>query len=829
MKKIVFILFSLFFILGLASCDNGEEKPVDEGPVQLAAPVLKITGDVVTWDAIPNADSYLVTETAVKNDNSTTETSSVREKTQTETSYTIVPIWKGSYKVTVKAISNDHDKYLDSAASNSVIYICTEFEPIVLKTPVLTITDNIVKWKMVTFADAYIVNVNGVDLEDLVYDNKYTITATEPGDYVIKVKAITYSAEENDEYVNSEYSKPMTYTIKRQEPIPLATPVLALNENVVSWEAIDQADGYIVNLNGVDLEEQTQTSYTISSSESGDYVVKVKAITHKTDEPIVDGAYSQPITYTISVKEPTVLAAPSLSLDENVVSWEVVENADAYIVILNGKALEEQTETSYTIEALEDGDYEVEVKAISHQSDLYLDSEASDAVVYHYEAPFERVPATLYVVGDSTLASFSDSYYYPRYGYGTQLSLYFDKAITVNNLALSGRSSKSFLTEANYTTLKTKIKAGDYLLIGFGHNDEKSDDAARFTDASKPITDSSSFQYSLYEYYIKLALEKGATPILCTPIVRADKNNNYTAANGHVTSTGDYAQAIVELGQEKNVTVIHLRDLTKAKYSSLGYNEAIYYHAMTSGKKEGQNIVVDTNSVDTTHLNIYGAKYVAYLVASELAKTKNTLGKYVLADIKEPTKDKDLVINSSYTFIDYTSPNLTAYQAPSHFKTTASGWYGTAFGDCGGSPSSAGNGYRAKENNGVFEVGQTAASSKGKFASAGDGFAYLFQQISKDKNFEITVTAKVINVDPTKQAGFGLMLRDDCFINQSTSKEMITSNYLTAGFVTKDGGMNALFYRENSTLVNNQNNISSLYAVNDTAVMKIIRLGQSIT
>nr|MDE7105851.1 hypothetical protein [Anaeroplasmataceae bacterium] len=709
-------------------------------PIQLATPVLNIENNVVTWKANPNADSYIVVEEAeLVNDNLSTS-----KKTTVKTnSYTIEPMGKGTYWVKVQAISSDKDKYKDSEFSKTVKYVCTEFETIVIEAPKLKLEGNVVSWSMVVFADAYIVNLNGVDLEEQG-GTKYTITATEPGDYVIKVKAIAYGAETNDEIENS--------------------------------------------------------------------------------------AYSEPVTYTIAAKELTKLTAPILSLEDNVISWEKVENADGYIVNLNGTDLDEQTETSYKVEVQEEGDYEVKVKAISHQADLYLDSALSDAVVYHYDAPFEKVPATLYVVGDSTLASFKDSYYYPRYGYGTQLENFFDEAITVNNLALSGRSSKSFITETNYTTLKNSLKAGDYLLIGFGHNDEKSDDAARFTDASKPLTDSTSFKYSLYEYYVKLAIEKGATPILCTPIVRADKNNTYTASSGHVTSTGDYAQAIVELGQEKNVTVIHLRDLTKQKYTDIGYAEAIYYHAMTAGKKEGSEIVVDTNSVDTTHLNIYGAKYVAYLVASELKKSKNVLGKYVLADIKEPTKEKDLEKNPSYQFVDYASPNLASYQAPAHYQTTASGWYGTAFGDCGGAPSSSGTGYIAKETNGVFEVGQTGTSSaKGKFASGGDGFAFLFQQISKDKNFEITVTAKVTATASTKQAGFGLMLRDDCFINQTTSPVTITSNYLTAGFVTKDSSMNALFYRENSTLVSNKNTISSLYAVGDTAVLKIIRLGQSIT
>lgn len=81
--------------------------------------------------------------------------------------------------------------------------------------------------------------------------------------------------------------------------------------------------------------------------------------------------------------------------------------------------------------------------------------------------------STLWVVGDSTLSSFDDKYYYPRYGYGTKLGCYLNSKVQVNNLALSGRSSLSFTKEENYKELLAGMKAGDFLIIGFGHNDEK--------------------------------------------------------------------------------------------------------------------------------------------------------------------------------------------------------------------------------------------------------------------------------------------------------------------------------------------------------------------
>ena len=100
----------------------------------------------------------------------------------------------------------------------------------------------------------------------------------------------------------------------------------------------------------------------------------------------------------------------------------------------------------------------------------------------------------LYVVGDSTLAKFNDAYYYPRYGYATMLDKYFNSDIEIINNALSGRSSKSYILDPEYKATFDNIKKGDYLLIGFGHNDEKDDDFLRFSDARLPLDDEKSFK-----------------------------------------------------------------------------------------------------------------------------------------------------------------------------------------------------------------------------------------------------------------------------------------------------------------------------------------------
>ena len=443
--------------------------------------------------------------------------------------------------------------------------------------------------------------------------------------------------------------------------------------------------------------------------------------------------------------------------------------------------------------------------------------------------PEELTPMNVYLVGDSTVCSFSDGYYYPRYGYGTQLANYLAPEATVVNLALSGRSSKSFIAEENYNTLKNSLKAGDYLIIGFGHNDEKSDDAARFTDATKPYTDETSFGYYLYEYYIKLALDAGATPILCTPIVRAKTNNDYSGNEGHVTATGDYAQAIRDLGAELGVAVVDLTAITKAEYIAKGYEGAKLYHAVTVGESADGGVTVNPNwgSIDKTHLNIYGAKFVAYSLANELRDVAG-ISKYVLADIEAPT-EADLVANPDYKYSDYAAPDLGAYTPVDHFTTITEGWYGTGFGDTGGDPASAANGYIAKETEtGVFQVGQhlDSGSNKGKFSSSSDGFALLFTQIEADKNFKISVTGTVLYTASTKQAGFGLMLRDD--IHLPTRDASIVSNYVTAGILCEADSSYANFKRENGTLAKGQS-FGALPKVGEVYTFTIERVGQSVT
>lgn len=444
---------------------------------------------------------------------------------------------------------------------------------------------------------------------------------------------------------------------------------------------------------------------------------------------------------------------------------------------------------------------------------------------YTREIAPETLSGKIYLVGDSTVCSFTDNYYMPRYGYGTQLYNYINcSEDQIVNLALSGRSSLSFLTEANYTTLQNSITEGDYLIIGFGHNDQKNE-AARFTDPAPDHNTATSakgpsFQYTLYENYVKLANEKKATPILCTPIVRYSADTDkYDAANGHITADGDYAGAIKTLGAATNTTVIDLTSITKADYISLGA-EALNYHAHTS-YNEADGVKTPTGE-DTTHLNYFGAKTVAYELANALKATDCSLKNYVKANIAKPDKATDFpnAIKADFVKAAYTQFDPTAHEEQYLGSVAGQSWYKTVMGDVGGKDKI--EKFSVTHADGKFTVSNGA--NNGKFAGASYGFAGAFIQIDANKNFTASATVKIVTktTSANNQTGFGMMIRDDIYIN--TSDATIKSDCLMAGAVIDKG---AIFSYTAGKMANPKNPVT--VAEGSTYTVSISKTDNSFT
>ncbi len=405
----------------------------------------------------------------------------------------------------------------------------------------------------------------------------------------------------------------------------------------------------------------------------------------------------------------------------------------------------------------------------------------------------------IFMVGDSTVSAFHDPYYYPRFGYGTKIQHFLTDKAEVVNLAMSGRSSKSFTTEANYETLKKYLKKGDYLIIGFGHNDEKAEEA-RYTNPNGAKEDAGSFKNSLYESYIKLALERKATPVLCTPIVRRAPGKAYEGAVVHVTADqgadfpgGDYPKAIRELASETKVALVDLTAKTKALYEEKGDDETVKYHAWLKHTKQ---------SVDNTHLNNYGALIVAQMVVQDFARQNKKFAKLVNKNARAPAEADDLVQNEDYVIPAYTPFSPAA--ASTLFETTAP-WYGTVFGDCGGQEKLANaDNYSIIENGATVTMWAGSKDAKkqiGKIAAASDGIEMYFQQLPANADFTLTATATVTAIAKNNQVSFGLMARDDMYIDSYNNT--IASNYVACApykLVNGDEKFSTSFMRKDGAL-----------------------------
>ena len=246
---------------------------------------------------------------------------------------------------------------------------------------------------------------------------------------------------------------------------------------------------------------------------------------------------------------------------------------------------------------------------------------------------------TIFIIGDSTAAKKDLSKGSPERGWGMALQCYFDEAfIRVDNHAVNGRSSKSFIGEGRWKQVLDKLQPGDYVVIQFGHNDENPGET-RHTDPG------STFDYTLAKY-VRETREKGGIPILMNPVVRrnfAQKQvssvgddeslRNTTFKDGANVQEGDslvdthglYAVAPRDVAQRMNCLFVDANKITHDLEQSLGVEKSKKLHMWY---KPGEHPALPKGRQDNTHYNIYGAHQVARLLADALCEEIPLLSKY---------------------------------------------------------------------------------------------------------------------------------------------------------------------------------------------------------
>ena len=268
---------------------------------------------------------------------------------------------------------------------------------------------------------------------------------------------------------------------------------------------------------------------------------------------------------------------------------------------------------------------------------------------------------TVHTIGDSTMATYDESSTDKR-GWGQMFEQFFT-GLTVNNRGKSGASSKSFYQESAYwTSVKTQISEGDYVLIQFSHNDEKTNGVdgdsliAYYTalgdDSSASATDyRGTTPFDTYKEYLRKYVnetrELGATPILVAPICRRYfssgdisrsgrhdlgdsfallENGTYTTGNkvSDDDDTYDYPYQMKQVAEELDVPYIDLTTATADLYLSYG---------------DAQSKELLFVSDDNTHTVAMGATLIARLCA-QLLQEAGILTDYI-------TLTSDLTVNPS--------------------------------------------------------------------------------------------------------------------------------------------------------------------------------------
>jgi lysophospholipase L1-like esterase len=192
----------------------------------------------------------------------------------------------------------------------------------------------------------------------------------------------------------------------------------------------------------------------------------------------------------------------------------------------------------------------------------------------------------------------------PEHGWAQVLQPFFKDNIIIENKAVNGRSTKSFLSENRWDSICKKLKKGDYVLIQFGHNDEKTEDPQRYTN---PHT---SYRYNLIRF-VKEAREKGAYPILLTSIARRNFNEKGVLLPTH----GDYPLETRLVAQEYKVPFIDLEYHTELLEQSYGPEKSKQLHLHF---KAGENPYYKEDKNDDTHLSLKGATEIAQIVINQI-------------------------------------------------------------------------------------------------------------------------------------------------------------------------------------------------------------------
>jgi DNA sulfur modification protein DndE len=213
----------------------------------------------------------------------------------------------------------------------------------------------------------------------------------------------------------------------------------------------------------------------------------------------------------------------------------------------------------------------------------------------------------IHLMGDSTMAN-KNSYDAPETGWGQVFHSFFVEDVEVINYAINGRSTKSFRDQGHWKKVLDNISKGDYVLIQFGHNDQKISDSLRY---AAPQTD---YRQNL-QRYVDEAKAKGGIPVLITPVMRRKFDENGAIVDDH----GDYPQVVKEVALKNQVSLIDLHAISQSIIKDHGVEGSKDLYMIFEG---GLYPKFKEAREDNTHFTAYGAQVMAAAVAQDIFNQK---------------------------------------------------------------------------------------------------------------------------------------------------------------------------------------------------------------
>lgn len=211
---------------------------------------------------------------------------------------------------------------------------------------------------------------------------------------------------------------------------------------------------------------------------------------------------------------------------------------------------------------------------------------------------------TVHMIGDSTMANKPIIPANPERGWGQLFQMYFKDSVSIENYAQNGRSTKTFIAEGRWNKVVAALKPGDFVIIQFGHNDEKTNDVNRGT---APFGE---YMTNLVRF-IRESREHKATPILATPTARRKFDESGKLTNSH----GVYPEAVRKVAEVEKAPLLELTTATEKLLQQLGPESSKrLFDWIPSGEFASDSKKLE----DDTHFNAYGASRVCDLAVVEI-------------------------------------------------------------------------------------------------------------------------------------------------------------------------------------------------------------------